>query len=132
MTVSVGGQTFEALNEMYIEDVGFIISQYEVAFTYDDTIDFGGENQYKVLYLSDEILRKAMETAAASDSYYIDLKISVCGGKIEGRWEGWDYVRDAVCVGFCTNEVLSITENLGLAGVPMPQAVVKALEQLLK
>lgn len=45
---------------------------------------------------------------------------------------GADYVRDAVCVGFCTNEVLSINENLGLAGVPMPQAVVKALEQLQK
>ena len=43
---------------------------------------------------------------------------------------GADYVRDAVCIGFCVNEVLSITENLGLAGVPMPQAVVKALEQL--
>ena len=45
---------------------------------------------------------------------------------------GADYVRDAVCIGFCTNEVLSITENLGLAGIPMPQAVVKALEQLQK
>lgn len=43
---------------------------------------------------------------------------------------GSDYVRDAVCIGFCTNEILSIVENLGLAGVPMPQAVVKALEQL--
>ena len=43
---------------------------------------------------------------------------------------GSDYLRDAVCIGFCTNEILSITENLGLAGIPMPQAVVKALEQL--
>ena len=43
---------------------------------------------------------------------------------------GSDYVRDAVCIGFCANEILSIVENLGLAGVPMPQAVVKALEQL--
>ena len=41
-----------------------------------------------------------------------------------------DYVRDAVCIGFCTNEILSIIENLGLAGIPMPQAVTKALEQL--
>ncbi len=48
------------------------------------------------------------------------------------RIMGADYVRDAVCIGFCTNEVLSIVENLGLAGVPMPQAVVKALEQLQK
>lgn len=46
------------------------------------------------------------------------------------RLMGADYVRDAVCIGFCVNEVLSIVENLGLAGVPMPQAVTKALEQL--
>ena len=43
---------------------------------------------------------------------------------------GADYVRDAVCIGFCANEILSIVENLGLAGIPMPEAVVKALEQL--
>ncbi len=43
---------------------------------------------------------------------------------------GTDYVRDAVCIGFCANEILSIIENLGLAGIPMPQAVTKALEQL--
>ena len=45
---------------------------------------------------------------------------------------GTSYVRDAVCIGFCTNEILSIIENLGLAGIPMPQAVLKALEQLQK
>ena len=38
---------------------------------------------------------------------------------------GTDYVRNAVCI-------LSIMENLGLAGIPMPQAVVKALELLQK
>ena len=48
------------------------------------------------------------------------------------RLMGADYIRDTVCIGFCTNEILSIIENLGLAGVPMPQAVVKALEQLQK
>ena len=48
------------------------------------------------------------------------------------RLVGSAYIRDAVCIGFCTNEVLSIVENLGLAGVPMPQAIVNALEQLQK
>ena len=43
---------------------------------------------------------------------------------------GVDYTRDAVCIGFCVNEILSIIENLGLAGIPMPQAVTDALEQL--
>ena len=48
------------------------------------------------------------------------------------RLLGSDYVRDAVCIGFSANELLSIIENLGLAGIPMPQAIVKALEQLQK
>ena len=46
------------------------------------------------------------------------------------RLLGTSYVRDAVCIGFCANEILSIVENLGLAGIPMPEAVSKALEQL--
>jgi toxin secretion/phage lysis holin len=48
------------------------------------------------------------------------------------RLLGSDYIRDAVCIGLCINEILSIVENLGLAGVPLPEAVVKALEQLQK
>jgi toxin secretion/phage lysis holin len=46
------------------------------------------------------------------------------------RLLGADYVLDAVCIGFCVNEILSIVENLGLAGVPLPKVVTKALEQL--
>ena len=46
------------------------------------------------------------------------------------RLLGADYVRDAICIGFSINETLSITENLGHAGVPMPKAVKQALEQL--
>lgn len=48
------------------------------------------------------------------------------------RLMGSDYVRDAVCIGFCSNEIISIVENLGLAGIPMPSAVSRALEQLQK
>ena len=45
---------------------------------------------------------------------------------------GADYVRDAVCIGFSVNEILSMIENLGRAGSPMPEAIIKALEQLQK
>jgi toxin secretion/phage lysis holin len=41
-----------------------------------------------------------------------------------------NYLRDAVCLAFCANEILSIVENLGLAVIPLPDAVRKALEQL--
>ena len=46
------------------------------------------------------------------------------------RLLGADYVRDGVCIGFCANELLSIVENLGLAGIPLPSVVTKALDQL--
>lgn len=48
------------------------------------------------------------------------------------RLLGVEYVRDAVCIGLAANEVLSIVENLGHAGIPMPKAVIHALEQLQK
>ena len=46
------------------------------------------------------------------------------------RLLGADYVRDAVCIGFCVNEMISIVENLGHAGIPLPQAIINALDQL--
>ena len=30
-----------------------------------------------------------------------------------------NYVRDAVCIGFCVNELLSIVENTSLMGIPI-------------
>lgn len=46
------------------------------------------------------------------------------------RLLGADYVRDAVCIGFCVHEMISIVENLGHAGIPLPQAIINALDQL--
>ena len=43
---------------------------------------------------------------------------------------GINYVRDAAVIGFCANEVLSIVENAGLLGVPIPTALRQALEVL--
>ena len=45
---------------------------------------------------------------------------------------GTDILRDAVCIGFTCNEIFSIVENMGQAGIPMPQKVKDALEQLAK
>ncbi len=40
------------------------------------------------------------------------------------------YIRNAVCIGFIANEVLSIVENAGLMGVPMPSMIKKAVDIL--
>lgn len=39
-------------------------------------------------------------------------------------------VRDAVVIGFCANECLSILENAGRMGIRIPQALTDALEKL--
>ena len=43
---------------------------------------------------------------------------------------GVNYVKDAVIIGFFTNEVISIIENAGLMGVPMPVIVTRAVDLL--
>ena len=43
-----------------------------------------------------------------------------------------NYVRDAVCIGFCANEVLSIIENTSLMGIPYPPVLKNAIEVLQK
>lgn len=45
---------------------------------------------------------------------------------------GSNFIRDAVVIGFIANESISIIENAGLMGVPIPAALVKAIEVLKK
>lgn len=42
------------------------------------------------------------------------------------------YIRDAVCIAFCCNELISIIENAGLMGVPLPAVLKNAVELLQK
>lgn len=43
---------------------------------------------------------------------------------------GSSFMRDAACISFITNEIISITENMGLMGVPMPKVITKAIDML--
>lgn len=43
---------------------------------------------------------------------------------------GTNYIRDMVVIGFIANEVISITENAGLMGVPLPKTIAKAIDIL--
>lgn len=47
-----------------------------------------------------------------------------------GQVVGSEYVRDAVIIGFCVNELISIIENAGLMGVPIPPPVKRMLDAL--
>lgn len=41
-----------------------------------------------------------------------------------------EYLRNAVCIGFISNEALSIFENIGLMGVPLPSKLIEAVDVL--
>lgn len=43
---------------------------------------------------------------------------------------GTSYIRDAVCIGFVANELISIVENAGLMGIPIPNVISKAIDVL--
>ena len=43
---------------------------------------------------------------------------------------GTRHIKAAVVIAFIVNELISIVENAGLMGVPMPEAVTKAIELL--
>ena len=45
---------------------------------------------------------------------------------------GVNYIRDAACIAFIVNELISMVENFGLMGVPFPEPIKEAIELLQK
>lgn len=43
---------------------------------------------------------------------------------------GTAYIKDAVIIAFCANELISIIENVGLMGIPIPSIITKAIDML--
>ena len=43
---------------------------------------------------------------------------------------GVNYIRDAICVAFITNELISIVENVGLMGIPLPSFIKNMIDVL--
>jgi toxin secretion/phage lysis holin len=43
---------------------------------------------------------------------------------------GASYIRDAVCIAFILNELISIVENAGLMGLPIPAVISNAIDVL--
>ncbi len=64
------------------------------------------------------LCRKGMSLLFVLIAYRLDLAI------------GSNYIRDAVIIGFIVNETISIVENAGLMGVPLPKAINKAIDIL--
>lgn len=66
------------------------------------------------------LCRKGMTLLFVLVAYRLDLVI------------GSNYIRDAVIIGFIANETISIIENAGLMGIPLPNVITKAIDILTK
>lgn len=61
----------------------------------------------------------------------VTLLIVLIGARLD-ELMGTDFVRNAVIIGYSVNELISIIENAGLMGVPVPDVLQKAIEILQK
>lgn len=66
------------------------------------------------------LCRKGMTIVIVLIAYRLDIQI------------GTNYIRDAVIIAFCANEAISIIENAGLMGIPLPDVIVKAVDVLTR
>jgi toxin secretion/phage lysis holin len=66
------------------------------------------------------LCRKGMILIVVLIAYRLDLLLNTT------------YIRDMVVIGFCTNELVSIVENAGLMGIPLPAIITKAIDVLKK
>ena len=64
------------------------------------------------------LCRKGMTLLIVLEAYRLDLVL------------GTEYIRDTVMIGFIANETISITENAGLMGVPLPKVIQRAIDIL--
>ena len=66
------------------------------------------------------LLRKVAMLCGVLMAYYLD------------QVAGTNFVRDATCMAFICNEAISIIENFGLMGVPIPAVITNAIDALQK
>lgn len=66
------------------------------------------------------LCRKCMTLLFVLIAYRLDLALGI------------SYIRDSVILGFMTNELISIVENAGLMGIPLPPVITKAIDVLTK
>lgn len=64
------------------------------------------------------LIRKAMVLVLVLIGHRLDVSV------------GTSYIKDAVCIAFIANELISIIENAGLMGIPVPEVITNGIDLL--
>lgn len=84
---------------------------------------FKKSSKTKTGALSSSVMRKGLFKKGM-------ILVMVVVANILDRQLGIDAIRDAVCIAFTANEAISIIENAGIMGVPVPNIILNAIDLL--
>lgn len=93
----------------------FITGLVGAALCKSDKSETGGINS-KVIWIG--ILKKLLELMMVVVGHQLDLLV------------GANYIRDAVVIAYIITETVSIIENAGLIGLPVPSIITKVIDVL--
>ena len=85
-----------------------------------------------VFHKSKKTTTGALESRAGWKGLFkkgMTILIVVIGNRLDIQL-GTTFIRDGVCIAFITNETISIVENAGLMGVPIPKVILNAIDVL--
>lgn len=92
------------------------VSGIVVAFFHQSNKTSTGALESKTCFKG--LVKKCMILAFVLVGYRLDLVI------------GTSYIRNAIIIAFITNELISLVENAGLIGIPLPDVIAKAIDIL--
>lgn len=95
--------------------IDFITGLVGAALCKSDKSETGGINS-KVIWIG--ILKKLLELMMVVVGHQLDLLV------------GATYIRDAVVIAYIITETVSIIENAGLIGLPVPSIITKVIDVL--
>lgn len=106
-----------AMTTLFIFSCVDIVTGLAVALVFHKSpkTDSGGAKSSK---MAEGLFRKFMIWGFVAIGHRIDLMF------------GSDYIMAGICIAFIVNELISIIENAGLMGVPIPNVLKKAIDIL--
>jgi len=111
-----GGWTEDMVTLIIVMAIDFILGLLIAAFFKKSPKSESGSVSSKSCFLG--LCKKSTILLFVLIAYRLDISL------------GTDYIKPAAVIAFIVNELISIVENAGIIGIPMPEIIKKAIDLL--
>ncbi len=111
-----GGWTEDMVTLIIVMAIDFILGLFIAAFFKKSPKSESGSVSSKSCFLG--LCKKSTILLFVLVAYRLDISL------------GTDYIKPATVIAFIVNELISIVENAGIIGIPMPEIIKKAIDLL--